>query len=428
MAKLTFVHGHPDPSEERLNRRLAEFYAQAAVVAGHEVRIVDVATMEFAVLRSAQDFYEGRPNEAIVQAQRDIAWADRIAFFFPLWSGDVPALFKAFIEQTFRPGFALEAGATRGFPKGLLTGKSARIVVTMGMPAVAYRTLFRAHSLKSLALNLRMCGVAPVRETIIGGTGDACDRTRTKWFGEMASLAERDCAERPKTNPRRRAALWLALAGVAGAAAYAGSVALAWSRFGTSAHRRVLLDHVMPEYDVRLHHHVRIRATADAAFEALRHTEFDRSPIVQALFRARAAFMHARNAPRAEPRGFEKQLEAYGWGLMAQEPQRELVFGAITQPWQADPQFRSLPPAEFARFDAPGYAKIAFTIRVDPLDDGSCVAQTETRVQTTDPAGRARFRRYWSFVAPGIELIRIVLLQLLKAEAESAAARESLRA
>ncbi len=56
---------------------------------------------------------------------------------------------------------------------------------------------------------------------------------------------------------------------------------------------------------------------------------------------------------------------------------------------------------------------------VDPLDPNSSIAQTETRVQVTDAVSRARFRRYWSFLSPGMELIRIVLLQQLEAEAEA---------
>jgi putative NADPH-quinone reductase len=53
---------------------------------------------------------------------------------FPLWHGTMPALLKAFIEQVMRPGVALRY-RERGFPQGLLTGRSARLVVTVGMPA-----------------------------------------------------------------------------------------------------------------------------------------------------------------------------------------------------------------------------------------------------------------------------------------------------
>lgn len=43
---------------------------------------------------------------------------------------------------------------------------------------------------------------------------------------------------------------------------------------------------------------------------------------------------------------------------------------------------------------------------------------TETRVCTTDAAARKRFRNYWSFVAPGVKLIRVAMLQPLGRAAE----------
>jgi hypothetical protein len=40
-------------------------------------------------------------------------------------------------------------------------------------------------------------------------------------------------------------------------------------------------------------------------------------------------------------------------------------------------------------------------------------------VSTTDDYARERFRNYWSFVAPGVELIRLAMLRPLKRAAES---------
>ena len=48
----------------------------------------------------------------------------------------------------------------------------------------------------------------------------------------------------------------------------------------------------------------------------------------------------------------------------------------------------------------------------------SSVFRTETRVAPTDRVARAKFRTDWSFVSPGIVLIRRLMLKPLKAEAE----------
>jgi hypothetical protein len=80
--------------------------------------------------------------------------------------------------------------------------------------------------------------------------------------------------------------------------------------------------------------------------------------------------------------------------------------------------FRPLPSEEFAALHEPGYVKIVWTLRADSLGAGESIFRTETRVVTTDPTARAKFRRYWSFMSPGIILIRRMLLGPLKADAE----------
>lgn len=77
----------------------------------------------------------------------------------------------------------------------------------------------------------------------------------------------------------------------------------------------------------------------------------------------------------------------------------------------------ALPPGEFEAFCEPEYVKVAWTLRADPIN-GHSVVSTETRAVTTDPVARAKFRRYWAFLSPGIILIRNVGLRLVKAEAE----------
>ncbi len=92
--------------------------------------------------------------------------------------------------------------------------------------------------------------------------------------------------------------------------------------------------------------------------------------------------------------------------------------GAVTRPWEPDVVFQALPPDEFATFSEPGFVKIVWTLRADPLDSETSIFRTETRALATDARARARFRRYWAFVSPGIALIRRLSLRPLKREAE----------
>jgi putative NADPH-quinone reductase len=187
--RIAVVQGHPDADAARYGHALASAYARGAEEAGHEVKVIHVASLDFPLLRSAHDWQDGTPCEAIRQAQASIAWAEHLVILFPLWLGDMPALLKAFLEQLLRPGFAF----TKAWPgrpwKKLLKGKSARLVVTMGMPAFFYRVFYRAHSVKSLQRNiLAFCGVDPVRVTLIGMIEAARDEARGVWLARMSAL------------------------------------------------------------------------------------------------------------------------------------------------------------------------------------------------------------------------------------------------
>ena len=85
------------------------------------------------------------------------------------------------------------------------------------------------------------------------------------------------------------------------------------------------------------------------------------------------------------------------------------------QPWNANVTFEGLSADEFAAFNEPGYVKIAWTLRADPITPTESVFRTETRAIATDAAARAKFRRYWSLLSPGIIVIRSLMLQPVKA-------------
>lgn len=186
MARITIIDGHPDPDRQHFVHALADAYAEGAETR-HEVKRVDVGWLDFPLLRSPKSWLEDRPPSAIAAAQQAIAWAQHLVFVYPLWLGDVPALFKGFLEQVARPGFAI-GKMGKGFPEKLLAGRSARVIVTMGMPATFYQLYFRAHSLKSLERNiLGFAGLGPIRHSIVGSV-DKSDAHRRKWLKRVREL------------------------------------------------------------------------------------------------------------------------------------------------------------------------------------------------------------------------------------------------
>ncbi len=186
--RIAIIDGHPDPDPARFIHALAGRYEEGARTFDHAVRRIDVAQLDFPVLRRRSD-WEGHDLPAdIRQAQETILWAEHLLILYPLWLGDVPALLKAFLEQVLRPGFAF-APKTGGFPHKMLKGRTARVIVTMGMPALFYRAFYGAHSVKSLERNiLRFVGIRPIAPLLIGNVEGASDEARTQWLDDVFNL------------------------------------------------------------------------------------------------------------------------------------------------------------------------------------------------------------------------------------------------
>jgi putative NADPH-quinone reductase len=189
--QIVIVDGHPDANGARFCHALANAYAEGAAAAGHSVQRIVLAEMAVPFLRSAEDWAKDDPPPDIRQAQRMIAAAAHLVIIYPLWLGTMPALLKAFLEQLTRGGFAVKEPDGGGWPRAQLKGRSARIIVTMGMPALVYRWYFLAHSLRSLERNiLAFAGIGPIRDTLIGGVDALGTAGRERWLSTVRALGE----------------------------------------------------------------------------------------------------------------------------------------------------------------------------------------------------------------------------------------------
>ncbi|HEU6442523.1 MAG TPA: NAD(P)H-dependent oxidoreductase [Microvirga sp.] len=191
MTRVAIVQGHPTPGSRHFCHALADAYAEGATEGGHEIRVIQVAELEFPPLRSKSD-WEGAPPPVIAEAQQVLVWAEHLVIIYPLWLGGMPALLKGFLEQALRPGFMTGGAGSGASWKTALKGRSARIVITMGMPGLVYRWYFGAHSLKSLKRSiLSLVGIGPNRHTLIGRIEDMNDTKRRAWLAAMRQLGTR---------------------------------------------------------------------------------------------------------------------------------------------------------------------------------------------------------------------------------------------
>ena len=208
----------------------------------------------------------------------------------------------------------------------------------------------------------------------------------------------------------------LALGFAAASAGYAAMVAWNREHCGKVTPSRQpcgssLLDRFIPDPEVIEHHQIAINAPADIVVSTATTMRLLDSPSIRTIFRLRELAMGGEPDRRSHPEPLLEQMRSIGWVVLAERAGREVVLGAATQPWLAAPVFRSIPADAFMSFAEPGFVKITWTLRADPIDDTRSVFHTETRVCTTDSEARARFRNYWSYVAPGVALIRLALLK-----------------
>lgn len=213
------------------------------------------------------------------------------------------------------------------------------------------------------------------------------------------------------------------LVGTVAALGYGMYVGAAWTSFGRPkreappARAVISMDRFLPRYDVSERHETRVAAPAATTYAAAREIDLQRSALIRAVFQSRKILLRSRGR-ELERRPFLEQVRGMGWGLLAEVPGRAMVYGAVTRPWEATVRFHPLPPAQFAAFQRPGWAKIVWTLEVDPAGGSRSVFRTQTRVATTDPTARKRFRKYWATMSPGILLIRQQVLGLVKGDAE----------
>src|SRR5450759_3311453 len=147
MTKIAIVVGNP--MRDSYSEALGQVYLRGAESGGHEAKLFLLARMNFdAILR------EGCRR-----------------------------------EQPLEPDLLTIQGSHNRASWSILKGKSARIIMTMGMPGWFYRWYFGAHALKLFKRNiLHFTGVSPVRSTVYGMVEGVGDDKRKQWLREVEAL------------------------------------------------------------------------------------------------------------------------------------------------------------------------------------------------------------------------------------------------
>lgn len=190
MARIAIVVGHSQ--QGTLCESLGEAYRSGAQAAGHEATVFVLSRMTFdPILR--EGYRREQPLEPdLAAAYTALAQADHWVFVFPLWCGDMPAIMKGFLERVLQPDLIRRKDTESAMNWRIFENKSARIIMTMGMPATVYRLWYGAHAIKLLKRNiLHFIGVRPVRDTIFGMVAGVPNETRLGWIRQAEEMGGR---------------------------------------------------------------------------------------------------------------------------------------------------------------------------------------------------------------------------------------------
>jgi putative NADPH-quinone reductase len=190
MKRILIINGHPD--KESFCFELAKRYKKGAGSSGADCKLVNLIDLNFSPLLKYGYRKRTELEPDLKNIQNDILDADHLVFVYPTWWGTQPALLKGFIERVFLPGFAYKHRKDSVFWDKLLTGKSARLIVTMDTPKWYYNFVYKKpghNSMKKGVLNF--CGVKPVKITTLTPVKSSNKEKREKWLKQVEKIGQR---------------------------------------------------------------------------------------------------------------------------------------------------------------------------------------------------------------------------------------------
>jgi NAD(P)H dehydrogenase (quinone) len=189
MKNILIINGHPD--KESFCFALAESYKMGADKANTNVKLVHLIDLKFNPILTFgyRKISELEPD--LLAVQKDILWADHFVFVYPNWWATFPALLKGFIDRVFVPSFAFKYLENSPFWDKLLSGKTARLIVTMDTPKWYYWLINRSAGHNAMKIGvLGFCGIKPVRITVFSGIKSSNESKREKWLKEAEILGK----------------------------------------------------------------------------------------------------------------------------------------------------------------------------------------------------------------------------------------------
>ncbi|QCB48357.1 NAD(P)H-dependent oxidoreductase [Hydrogenophaga sp. PAMC20947] len=190
MKRIFILNGHP--AERSLSRTLVEAYAEQAREAGHEVRITHLHDLTFDTDFGWVDFQQPKPLEpALEQFLQDLSWSEHFMMSTPMWWGGLPAKLKGLFDRALLPGRAFDTRNKNriGLPLPLLSGRSARVVITSDTPGWFMRLAYKNAMIWQLRRQiLEFVGLKPTKLTHLGPASEAKPEQVQRWVKHLKAM------------------------------------------------------------------------------------------------------------------------------------------------------------------------------------------------------------------------------------------------
>jgi len=189
MKHILIINGHPEIRS--LCTEISNYYLKGAQTTSAECKLINLSELHFDPILHHGYYKRTTLEPELVDIQHDIKKADHIVFVYPTWWGTYPALLKGFIDRVFLPKFAFKYRENSLLWDKLLTGKTARLIVTMDTPKWYYYLAYGRPGHKSMKKNiLEFCGIRPVKITSFGPVKTAGEYTIKKWLNYTEQLGK----------------------------------------------------------------------------------------------------------------------------------------------------------------------------------------------------------------------------------------------
>lgn len=190
-AKRIFIlNGHP--GENSLSRLMAETYAKAARTAGHDVRVRHLHDLEFDTDYGDGGYSHPKTLEPVLEhVLNDLEWSEHLVLTTPMWWGGIPAKLKGLIDRILLPGRAFDTRNPKpsGLPSPMLSGRTARVILTSDTPGWFFRLVYHKALMRQLRDQiLGFVGFKPSRFTHLSGASHPKDGLIASWVRKVEKI------------------------------------------------------------------------------------------------------------------------------------------------------------------------------------------------------------------------------------------------